>query len=196
MTKQPTESVESMMKRFEYSSRDVLSLLYFDMDSLYIELSYLNRSLNNFMAGKMNDEITSYEKKIAMDEIRERIPAVYDEINHVKLCIQAEKFNMNRLRNRFGNVTIKYKPKYLNLDKYYKNQECNEDQPYLIQTIYKSPESANEYNYDDSREIEKWYSSKYYDVDSDSDYDPYERDDENYRDEYRFNPLLGTVEQK
>lgn len=187
MSKTPLEPVEAMMRRFENGSSEMLGFLYFDLDSLYLELNYLNKSLNNFMAGKLGENYMLSDKKKTMDEIRERIPAIYEEIKHVKLCIQAEKFNMNRLRSKYGNTQIKFRQRHLNLDRHYKHYDL-ENSPILEQPVRSlRPPQPLDGIYEDTQ--------TYNDVDDEgSSWNPFEYDDENYIDEYKFNPLLGTVE--
>lgn len=188
-----------MMCRFERKSRELLGFLYFDLDSLYVELAYNNKSLNAFMAGTLGEEYTREEKKAAMDEIRERIPAIYDEIRHVKECIQAEKYNMNRLRSKYGTHQIKFRSRRLNLDRAYKDNDWDEnpilEQPLLLHYKHPPPlDGIYEDTFYEACNAPK--NDRDDDNDSDDGWNPFEFNDESYRDSYKFNPLLGTFEQK
>jgi hypothetical protein len=187
---------EEMMCRFERKSRELLGFLYFDLDSLYAELSYNNNSLNAFMAGTLGEEYTKDEKKAALEEIRERIPAIYDEIKHVKECIQAEKYDMNRLRSKYGTHEIRFKPRRLNLDRAYRDNDWDEnpilEQPLLLH--YKRPPPLDGI-YEDTY-YEACTNDEKDDNQSDDGWNPFEFNDESYRDSYKFNPLLGTFEAK
>lgn len=185
---------EEMMCCFERKSRELLGFLYLDLDSLYAELSYNNNSLNAFMAGTLGEDYTNDEKKAAIEEIRERIPAIYDEIKHVKECIQAEKFEMNRLRSKYGDYPIKFKPRRLNLDRGYRDNDWNEN-PILEQPLYNNFLSPLDGIYEDTY-YESYTNNDKDDNQSDDSWNPFEYNDENYRDSYKFNPLLGTFEAK
>jgi hypothetical protein len=191
---------EEMMQRFERKSCELLGFLYFDLDELYAELSYNNRSLNNFMSGTLGEDDTPAERKATMDEIRERIPAIYEEIRHVKECIKAEKFNMNRLRSKYGYHPIKFRARRLNLDRYYKDHDWEEDEIIEQPIVHKRPLPLDGI-YEDT-----FYCYTNADADTNADdteaeadtdtWNPFEFNDESYRDKYKFNPLLGTVEKE
>lgn len=179
------------MERFEHKSCELLSFLYFDMDGLYAELSYNNLSLNKFMSGTLGEDNTPEERKTVMDEIRERIPVIYEEIRHVKECIKAEKFNMNRLRSKYGYRPIKFYPRRLNLDRYYKYHDLDEGQ-ILEQPILQKRQPPIDGIYEDT-----FYCFNISTKDDNADtWNPFECNDESYIDRYKFNPLLGTVEQE
>jgi len=135
-----------------------------------------------------------------MDEIRERIPAIYEEIKHVKECIKAEKFNMNRLRSKYGNYPIKFRARRLNLDRHYKNHDWDEDEILEQPQTHKRPPPLDGiyedtfYCYTNASYTNPTHSSNE-DADADT-WNPFEFNDESYRDKYKFNPLLGTVEQE
>jgi hypothetical protein len=187
---------EEMMNRFERKSCELLGFLYFDLDGLYAELSYNNNSLNAILAGNLGEEYTQQEKKAELEEIRERIPAIYDEIRHVKECIKAEKYEMNRMRSKYGSHPIKFRPRRLNLDKAYKDKDDWDENPIMEQPApYKRPppldgiyedtyyEACNNHQRDNDEQL-------------DDGWNPFEFTDEQYRDSYKYNPLLGTFEQK
>lgn len=193
---------EEMMQRFERKSCEMLSFLYFDLDELYAELSYNNRSLNNFMSGTLGEDTSAEERKVAMDEIRERIPAIYEEIKYVKECIKAEKFNMNRLRSNYGAHPIRFRPRRLRLDRYYKDHDWDESKILEQPTTQKRPPPLDgicentfyRYNiYTDEGYNMPKTSDK--DIDEDT-WNPFDCNDESYVDKYKFNPLLGTVEKE
>lgn len=182
------------MQRFECKSCELLGFLYFDLDSLYAELSYNNNSLNAFMAGTLGEEYTQEEKKAAMEEIRERIPAIYDEIRHVKECIQAEKYEMNRLRSKYGSHPIRFKPRRLNLDRAYRDNDWDEN-PILEQPLHYRRPPPLDGIYEDTY-YEAYTNDDKDDNQSDDGWNPFVFNDESYRDSYKFNPLLGTFEAK
>jgi hypothetical protein len=192
---------EEMMQRFERKSCELLGFLYFDLDELYAELSYNNRSLNNFMTGTLGEDCTREEKKEIMEEIRERIPAIYEEIRHVKDCIKAEKFNMNRLRSKYGYYPIKFRPRRLNLDRHYRGHDWDEDEILEQPQTHKRPPPLDGiyedtfYCYTNTVSNKSEVEAELEDADTDA-WNPFEFNDESYRDKYKFNPLLGTVEQE
>jgi hypothetical protein len=193
---------EEMMQRFERKSCELLGFLYFDLDELYAELSYNNRSLNSFMTGTLGEDDTPEERKAALDEIRERIPAIYEEIKYVKECIKAEKFNMNRLRSKYGNYPIKFRARRLNLDRHYRDHDWDENEILEQPQTHKRPPPLDGiyedtfYCYTNSADTNTKRIREDDNEDADSTWNPFEFNDESYRDRYKFNPLLGTVEKE
>ena len=134
------------------SDKENLRLLNWDLSNLYYYLDILNKSQSHYNTKKWLYNWSYSFKVKQLDEIKEKIPEVYQHINEVKASIADIKARMNK--NKLNN-SEEYYDSYneshnrLYYDEYY-NENENEDE-------YYDENTNNEYKYNNSKDDEDDY---------------------------------------
>lgn len=102
-------SVAAFVKKAEKQSRETIDYSYREIYNLYLEIDFLNDLLISFINKKSGYTLSYREKQEEMDDIRERIPEIYRNINYYKECINVEKKEMKRIHAKYG---YGYEPEY------------------------------------------------------------------------------------
>lgn len=165
------------------SDKEVLRNLNWDLSNLYFYLDYLNNSLDHYNNKKWLYNWTPSFRKKQIDEIRERIPDLYKDINEVKASIAEMKRRMNK-----------------NTEDYINRHNNSYNNEYQTNLEY------NDVEYDDV------YFEDNYNQDYTDNYDYYIQEDNYYaqedipvkrvvnevvdsdEDDYKYNPVTGAFE--
>lgn len=107
------EQKQQLLDKFNTQSYSTLNEYYNSLDLLYWELDLLNKYLHMYYT-KKNENMNNDDRKYNIQEIRERIPAVYDSINYYKECINAEKQEMDRINKTYDDEYRLYYGEYDN----------------------------------------------------------------------------------
>ena len=161
-------SMKEFVQKAEIQSRESINRSYREIDNLHCEINFLNELLLKYMNKRAGYTLSYSKKQREMNDIRERIPEVYNNINYYKECINVEKNEMKRIHITYG-YSYDIKPQY-----YTENTPIHYD-------IYK-PENYTEYELDD---------------DSENEYvPPYTEEDEELEEikDYRYNHATGLFE--
>ncbi len=170
-------SVKEFVRRSEIKSRESIKRAYIDLDMCYAELDLLNEQqakYSNMFA--FRGGLPPYEKQRRLQEIRERIPKVYEYINYFKECIAYEKREINRICATYG-----FEP----------NKKYNRDFSERIpNTIFDTEDTNNQYDYNYNNNEYNEVESVYSEVSQIEEPEELEEDEE----EYKFNPETGAFE--
>lgn len=94
--------MEDFVRRAEKQSKNSIKDCYISIDMLYYELDLLNDMRLRYQ-NKMSGHTLSYsERKAIINEIYDRIPDIYKDINYYRECINAEKMEMKRIYETYG----------------------------------------------------------------------------------------------
>ena len=174
-------SLKEFVRRSEIKSRESIRRAYIDLDTCYAELELLNEQqtkYSNMFA--FRGGLPPYEKQQRLQEIRERIPQVYDYINYYKECIAYEKCEINRIYATYG-----FEP-----NKKY-NRDFSERVPHII---FDTPDTDTNTNNQNQYE----YYNAYNDEEIESVYSEVsqieEEPEEDEEPEYKYNPETGAFE--
>ena len=161
-------SMKDFVTKAEQQSRESINRLYREIDILHLEINFLNELLLKYMNKTAGYTLSYSKRQREMNEIREKIPEVYNDINFYKECINVEKNEMKRIHKAYG-YSHDIKPEYYTEIK-------------LIQYNEFRPENDTEYDLHD---------------DSENEYvPPYNEKDEELEEikDYRYNHATGLFE--
>jgi hypothetical protein len=160
--------MKDFVTKAEQQSRESINRLYREIDILHLEINFLNELLLKYMNKTAGYTLSYSKRQREMNEIREKIPEVYNDINFYKECINVEKNEMKRIHKAYG-YSHDIKPEYYTEIK-------------LIQYNEFRPENDTEYDLHD---------------DSENEYvPPYNEKDEELEEikDYRYNHATGLFE--
>lgn len=95
-------SMRSFVRRAERQSKQSIRESYVSIDLIHDEINFLNQLLDRYMNHRGGLTYTHSQRRKIIDEIRERIPAAYKDINYYKECINAEKKEIKRIHETYG----------------------------------------------------------------------------------------------
>ena len=137
-------TMKEFVQKAEQRSKESINRAYRSIDMLHYELDFLNNLLHRYSNKKSGLTFTYKHRQNEMNDIRDRIPRVYEDINYYKECINVERKEMARIYNTYcGGKT--YEDTYETLDKYEENNY----------------EPTNEYEYTNEYDEEEITDYKY-----------------------------------
>jgi chromosome segregation ATPase len=148
-------SMLAFIKKAERQSRENINRDYRNIDMLHYHLDFLNNLLQRYSNKISGRTLSAKKRQEEMNDIRERIPRVYQDINYYKECINAERKEMKRIHDTYGSsYTYKY------------NQEKYEDVPNTLHIDYNDNDEYLTYEdddvpYDYDEELEEIKEYKY-----------------------------------
>ncbi len=95
-------TMRDFVRRAEKQSKNSIRDCYNSIDFLYYELDLLNNMLSRYKTKGAGTTLTYSEKRDFIDEIHDRIPDIYKDINYYKECINAEKTEIKRIHETYG----------------------------------------------------------------------------------------------
>ena len=95
-------TMRDFVRRAEKQSKRSIRDCYNSIDFLYYELDLLNDMLSRYKTKRAGTTLTYSEKRQFIDEIHERIPDIYKDINYYKECINVEKLEIKRIHETYG----------------------------------------------------------------------------------------------
>jgi hypothetical protein len=96
------ENMRNFVRNAERQSKQSIKDCYISIDFLYYEINLLNDMLNRYKTKRSGATLTYSQKKEFINEIYDRIPNVYKDINYYKQCINAEKQEIKRIHETYG----------------------------------------------------------------------------------------------
>jgi chromosome segregation ATPase len=155
------------------SDKENLRLLNWDLSNLYYYIDFLKKSQDHYMNRKRLYNWTYSFRMQQLDEIKAKIPEVYQHINEVKTSIAEIKARMNKNKQPDSHYERRYNNEY--------NDLYNDEYSFINETNY------DDYEYEYEEEVNECNTlgntNKYL-------YGGGNPDD----DDYRFNPATGTFE--
>ncbi len=95
-------TMRDFVRRAERQSKNSIRDCYISIDFLYYELDLLNDMLSRYKTKGAGSTLTYSEKRDFIDEIHDRIPNIYKDINYYKECINVEKMEIKRIHETYG----------------------------------------------------------------------------------------------
>lgn len=94
--------MEDFVRRSEKQSKNSIRDCYISIDMLYYELDMLNDMRARYQNRNSGHTLSYSERKAIINDIYDRIPDIYKDINYYRECINAEKKEIQRIHQSYG----------------------------------------------------------------------------------------------